>query len=138
MKIYHTSPSRIEKIKDNGLFGECLFFSNEIYQMGAGEVVVYSLDVEKIIVASNLDDNSVIQDIANYFEIDEDEAEKVLTGRTSVFNIGGDGEDDWWVQGKQGEAAKNMGYEAVKSEDEQGAVYIVPMLGRENDLIEVK
>ena len=39
------------------------------------------------------------------------------------------------MQGKQGECAKRMGFEAAKGRDEQGHVYIVPMIDRENDLV---
>jgi len=142
MKIYHTSPEKINKITKTGVFGECLCFSDDIYFMTQAETpVVYTLEIdeEKIIDAFDLDGKSVIKDIADYFDTNDEHAERILDGRKVVGALDGyDGEDDWWVQGKQGEAAKNMGYEAARGEDEQGTVYIVPMFGREKDLIEEK
>ena len=43
-------------------------------------------------------------------------------------------EASWWIQGLQGDVAKIMGYRAAEGFDEQGTVFIVPMLGREVDL----
>ena len=41
----------------------------------------------------------------------------------------------WWLQGKRGECAVKMGHDGCEDEDEQGTVYIVPMTGREKELI---
>lgn len=84
-----------------------------------------------MISVNDLHDGEIIADIMRVLEIDEDDAERVLDGRDTAFDHGGEGEDDWWVQGKQGECAKKMGFKACKAYDEQGAVYIVPM----NDMV---
>ncbi|MCK5614609.1 hypothetical protein KAR91_72765 [Candidatus Pacearchaeota archaeon] len=139
MELIHTSPEAIETgtITDGGMFGECLCFSaNEYVMTVAPTVYVYSLDIAEsdIINVSQLHDDDIVSDIARVLLIDDDDAERVLDGRDTAFDFGGEGEDDWWVQGKQGECAKKMGYRAARGEDEQGAVYIVPMTGREGDL----
>lgn len=137
MQIIHTSPSEITKIEKNGMFDDCLFFSGSEYSMCArGPLYVYSLEIddEKVIAARELYNEEVIADIANVLNVDEDAAERMLDGRDNAFDHGLTGEDDWWIQAKQGECAKLMGYEACEAWDEQGTVYIVPMLGRENEL----
>lgn len=138
MKLIHTSPVEIKEINKNGLFADCLFFSGEEYAMG-NVAATYTLDIEedKIINVRDLYDEEIIADIMRVLDIDEDDAERVLDGRDTAFDHGGEGEDDWWVQAKQGECAKKMGFEACRAEDEQGAVYIVPMFGRENDLVKI-
>ena len=141
MKVYHTSPAEINKITQNGLFNDCLFFANEPYFMTqVKNPVVYSLQLnkEKIINVNELYDKDIIKDIALTLEVNEELAESFLDNSESVFDHNIDSEFDWWLQAKQGECAKAMGYEAVRAEDEQGAVYIVPMLGRESDLVLVK
>ena len=138
MKIIHTSPNKIEKINDSGIFGDCLFFSTNEYMMTQSDIVyVYSLEIseEKICAVYNLYNEEIIKNIAEVLEISEDDAERVLNSRDTVWEHGGGGENDWWVQGKQGECAKRMGFEAAEGRDEQGHVYIVPMIDRENDLV---
>lgn len=137
MKIYHTSPEAITKINSYGTFGESLCFSNDIYSMSVGEVVVYSLEIEEseIIDAHDFDEDDApetLAHIANVCECDEEQALEYLTGSESHE----DPETDWFIQGCMGDAAKEAGYKAARSRDEQGTVYIVPMLGRENDLIQ--
>lgn len=138
MKLIHTSPVEITEIKTDGMFDDCLFFSGSEYAMG-DVAAVYSLDIndDKIIPASELYDEEIIAKIAYALDVDDDAAERMLDGRDSAFDHGKTGEDDWWIQAKQGECAKKMGYEAVKSRDEQGTVYIVPMAGRLNDLVKI-
>lgn len=135
MKLIHTSPVEIKEIKSSGMFDDCLFFSTTEYAMGNVKAV-YSLEIdeEKIVHVSDLYDEELVAHIAQALEVDEDAAERMLDGRDTAFDHGKDGEDDWWIQAKQGECAKKMGYEACETEDEQGTVYIVPMLNRENDL----
>lgn len=138
MKLYHTSPDKIEKISKNGMFDDCLFFANDPYFMTqASNPVVYSIEIDesKIIDVYDLDERSVIENIMEVVEVDEDDAERLLDGRDTAFDHGKDGETDWWVQAKQGEAARMMGFEACRARDEQGTVYIVPMFGREKELI---
>jgi hypothetical protein len=140
MKLFHTSPEKIEKIHENGMFGDCLFFSSEPYYMTMSKKpVVYSIDLDDndVVSVRDLFDEEIVSRIAEVMEIDEEDAERVLDGRDTAFDHGHDGEMDWWVQGTQGECAKKMGFSAVESQDEQGTVWIVPMFGREKDLVEV-
>lgn len=136
MKLYHTSPNKIEAIKKTGLFGECLCFSSSVYSMSVGEVLVYSIEIEdssEIIDVSRFDSDdapNALAHIANVLDCSEDEALDYLTGS----QIHPDAEMDWFVQGMMGEAAKEAGYKAASSRDEQGTVYIVPMFGRESEL----
>ncbi|MDE8603911.1 hypothetical protein M3I01_013490 [Marinomonas sp. RSW2] len=137
MKIFHTSPVEIKAINTLGLFGDCLFFSNDVYTMTASSTVyTYSMEIEDedFIDVSELYDEEVIKDICETLEVEEDDAERMLDGRDTAFDHGKDGEDDWWIQRIQGECAKKMGYKACKAFDEQGTVYIIPMLGRESEL----
>lgn len=136
MKLYHTSPKLIEKISARGTFGECLCFSVDVYSMSVGNVRVYSLELDEseVIDASDFeasDAPAVIAHMMNVLECDEDQALEYLTGSDSHS----DAEMDWFVQGQMGEAAKEAGFKAARSSDEQGVVYIVPMLGNESQLI---
>lgn len=137
MKITHTSPVEITNIVKTGVFDDCLFFSDSEYVMTAADVVyVYSLDIEdeSLISCYELHDDEVIEDIIRVLDVDAEAAESMLCGDTTAFDNGLVGEDDWWIQAKQGECAKKMGYAGCISEDEQGTVYIVPMFGREKEL----
>lgn len=134
--MFHTSPLEIKQgsIKKSGIAGDCLFFSDEIYKMACGDVFVYSADFNTI-EASELYDTEIIEDIAAYFGIEADQAESLLDGSESEWNMDGcQAEDSWWIQGKRGECAAKMGYDGCQDEDEQGVVYIIPMTGREQEL----
>ncbi len=136
MKLYHTSPEEINKISKNGLFDDCLFFSGTPY--GLGDIkAVYEIDINEknIIDAYQLDSEEIVSHIASVLECSEEEAEKMLDGSIEAHDVTNDCEDSWFIQAQQGACAKEMGYEAVRALDEQGAVYIVPMFGREKDLI---
>lgn len=139
MKLFHTSPNKIEKITKYGNFDDCLFFSLEVYEMSAGETITYSIDAEemKFIDASDLHNEEIIAEIAERFDIDEDTAESLLDGSDSVWNHDfADADADWFIQARRGECAKKMGFDGCKDQDEQGAVYIIPMFGRESILVE--
>ena len=138
MEIYHTSPNKIEKINSYGIAGDCLFFSADIYTMTAvPEYVVYSIEIseDQIIKVSDLYDEEIVNEISEEFGVDTDTAENLLDGSESEWDYECDAEKSWWLQGKQGECAKKMGFEACRSKDEQGTVYIVPMMNREKDLV---
>jgi len=139
MNVIHTSPAKIEKIRSYGLFADCLFFSNNEYVMTAAEgYYVYALEIQddEIIEDYELYDDEIIAEIADNLGVDNDIAESLLDGSQSANDLMLEdaGEADWWIQSKQGECAKKMGYKACQSTDEQGTVYIVPMMGRESDL----
>lgn len=133
--MYHTSPTKIEKgmINHGGIAGDCLFFSDDVYQMSDAAVYVYEADFD-CISACNLEDDEIIAEIAEKFGVDSDTAEGLLDGSESEWDYGADAEDSWWLQGKRGECAVKMGYDGCEDEDEQGTVYIVPMSGREGEL----
>ena len=140
--MFHTSPSKIEigSINNNGVSGSCLFFSDEIYTMTASkEVYVYEADFN-CVSASQLHDDAIIARIAEYFGCDEELAESLLDGSESEWNqdFNCDGSDSWWLQGMRGQCAVKMGFDGCEDEDEQGTVYIVPMIGRESELTLVK
>jgi len=139
MQIFHTSPEKIEKIDSFGMFGECLCFSADVYQMSACSTVTYSIEIneDEIIEAGSFfyqDDceklNDIVEDIMDLAGCGREEAEEFLSQRESHS----DAEIDWRIQGYAGEAAKVLGYKCAEAEDEQGTVYLVPMLDRENQL----
>ena len=136
--MYHTSPNKISigSINKNGISGDCLFFSDDVYVMTtSSSYYVYEADFE-CVKASNLYDESIVSEIAEYFNCDLDLAESLLDSSESEWyqDFDCDGEDSWWLQGKRGQCAVKMGYDGCKDEDEQGVVYIVPMTGRESEL----
>lgn len=136
--MFHTSPSKIElgSINSNGVSGSCLFFSDDVYTMTASKMVyVYEADFN-CVSASQLHDDAIITRIAEYFGCDEELAESLLDGSESEWNQDFDceGSDSWWLQGMRGECAVKMGFDGCEDEDEQGAVYIIPMVGRESEL----
>ncbi|WP_342609108.1 hypothetical protein [Vibrio tritonius] len=139
MKIFHTSPEKIESINAYGVAGDCLFFSCDVYQMSAAATLTYTLEIdeESIVSVSQLHDEAIIAEIAEYFGCDEELAESLLNASENEWrqDFECDADMSWWLQGKRGQCAKTMGYEACEDEDEQGTVYIVPMMGRETDLV---
>lgn len=147
--VYHTSPETIIEITMNGLFDDCLFFSTDVYAMG-NVVKTYSMEVEcleaeRFFYRDNCDEilKDVVKDIMSYFDCSEETACDLLDNTEDSFqyayNKGLDGgEGSWYIQKKQGEAGKLLGYDGAISDDEQGTVYIIPMFGREKDLKEVK
>lgn len=136
--MYHTSPHLITEgsINKDGVAGDCLFFSHNEYHMASASIYTYEADFE-CIEACRLDDEEIIAQIAEYFNLDEDTAYDLLTADINEWRLEGfdtDAEDSWWLQGKRGECAVKMGYDGCEDIDEQGTVYIVPMFGREKEL----
>ena len=133
--MYHTSPRKKIEINKNGIAGDCLFFSDEVYQMSASSIYVFEADFN-CVSACELHDDEIISEIADYFDCDLELAESLLDASESEWNqdFDCDGDASWWLQGKRGECAVKMGYDGCEDLDEQGAVYIVPMLGRESEL----
>lgn len=136
--MFHTSPNKIEAgtIKQNGTFGSCLFFSDDIYHMSAASTFVYESDFN-CVKSSELYDEDTVKRIAEYFGCDEELAESLLDGSESEWDqdFECEGEDSWWLQRMRAECAVKMGYDGCEDEDEQGTVYIVPMIGRECELV---
>lgn len=140
MELFHTSPSPITVINSYGMLGECLCFSSSVYQMAACEVLVYKIEVseDEIIKASTFfyrDDcdklDPIVSNIMELADCDEEQAQEYLAQNDHHP----DAEIDWRIQGYAGEAAKVLGFRVCEALDEQGTVYIVPMRGREADLI---
>lgn len=150
MKIYHTSPNLINKITTDHLFQGALFFSSTPYFMHQrGERHVYSLEVDEdmIVSVSNLYDEEAIQEIMIEMkrigvDIDEDDAESLLDNSRQPGDFAPEGCPDysefgevtWWIQGLQSIVARKQGALAVESEDEQGTVWIINLVGKEEML----
>ena len=135
--MYHVSNREITPgtINSWGIAGECLFFSNNKYSVSGGnEAWVYEADFD-CVLAFDLDDQESIAEIMNWFDVDEDDAIEMLTGENaSDYVEDATAEDEWWLQGIRGEAARNMGFDGCQDRDENGTVYIVPMKNRESQL----
>ena len=135
--MFHTSPNKEIKVNNYGVAGSCLFFSDNVYQMSQVSIYVFEADFD-CVRASQLHDEEIITEIADMFDCSEDEAESLLDASGSEWDFCCDSEKSWWLQGKRGECAVKMGFDGCEDEDEQGTVYIVPMLGREAELTFVK
>lgn len=133
--MYHTSPNKEIIINNNGVAGSCLFFSDDVYQMSESSVYVFEAEFD-CVRASQLHDEEIISEIAEYFDCDLELAESLLDASESEWQQGFECDSDasWWLQGKRGECAVKMGFDGCEDEDEQGTVYIVPMFGRESEL----
>lgn len=148
MQLFHTSPAKIEKITTDGRFGEFLFFSSSVYTMTASAAVVYSLDLADADVieagqlfyhndAAKLD--GLVTELAARLDINTDDAEALIEESKSVYDLDNIAAEDaadasWDVQLFTARAAKLLGYRAVQVQDEQGAAYMVDMLGHETEL----
>ena len=146
MILYHTSPEKIEKInKHRGPFSGALFFSDTPYFMSSASKLVYTVNVDDsdFLDLDDLDDDlEILEDIKHMYsvlfddEIDTDDAYDYLVEDSNIFDQGFDGElaseFSWFLQGIQAKAAKNQGYLGVKSQDEQGTVWIINMIDREH------
>lgn len=149
MELFHTSPSKIEKIRSNGRFGEFLFFSSRVYKMTAGAAVVYSLDLADadVIEAGQLFYHAdavklqpLVDELATRLGVSEEDAEALIEESKSVYDLDSIEAEDaadasWDVQLLTARAAKILGFRAVQLQDEQGAAYLVDMLGREGELV---
>lgn len=138
MELFHTG-SKIEKITSNGRYGEFLFFGASDCHYGD---VTYKIEVseEKIIDPNTFfyrDDceklESIVAEVMELAECDEDEAEEYLSQRESHT----DADIDWDIQALTAKAAKTLGYRGVEIPDEHGTSYMIDMLGHEDELEEV-
>lgn len=141
--IYHTSPEPIIEIKSSygsGVFGDVLFFSDSVYSMCVGDYITYKLEADEneIVGVSELYDAGIIEEIRVYFKTDSDTAERLLQDEIDVMDVIDDVEEaneaSWYIQAQQGQCAKKMGYLGAMGTDEQGCVYMIPMLGLEHRL----
>ena len=149
MELFHTSPAKIDKINASGRFGEFLFFSNDIYTMTSASPVVYRLELgdDDVIEAGRLfwhDDAEKLQplvaELAARLGVSEEDAEALIEESKSAHDIDSIEPEDaadasWDVQLFTARAAKSLGFRAVQVQDEQGAAWMVDMLGREAELV---
>jgi len=155
MKIYHTSANKIEKIEQNGSFGSVLFFSKTPYCTGRARFT-YEMEVDEDEVvgayeALYLDaiDYSVIKkfiaELQDYLQrcfnvevSDEDTLTELLFEEVNTYDFFDDSETaaetGWYIQQLLGEMARDTGYKAFVSKDEQGQVFIADMYQREDEL----
>lgn len=133
MSAFHTSPEQILQINQDGLFDDGLFFSyNTPYTMGK-VAAIYELDVEKLNIANvwDLDEaEKTISEFSRIFDINEDTATDILIEKDQISNYTGDCEDEWTTQKFQLRAAKELSYDAIEVNDEQGAALLVAMSGK--------
>lgn len=149
MELFHTSPEAISQINTHGRYGSFLFFSSHVYAMNAGSVKAYSieLDESECIGAGELfyhEDaaklDSLVAEVAARYDIDEDAAAALIDESKSIYDIESNvepedlGDAAWDIQHATARAAALLGFRAVRVSDEQGASYMVEMLGREQDL----
>lgn len=144
MKLYHTSPLEISKIKTSGRFGEFLCFSGHEYVMTAGGHVLYKIEIDE---GEIIDDGSLfyhpdagllddlVSDFCARFDVDADTAEEIISGRAELDRDVHDADDSWDAQEFTARAAKILGYRGVRARDEQGTLYMIDMLGRESELV---
>jgi hypothetical protein len=150
MELFHTSPDKIEKVNPFGLFGDCLCFSGRPYFMTeAPAPVVYKIELDdsEIVEASSFfyrDDcdklSGLVEEVMELVGCDEDTAQDLLAGTQSLLSVADeyDPEMDFEIQKLTGKAGKVLGFRAVETRDEQGAMWLVSMSGHEQDLIEVE
>ncbi|OVE45677.1 hypothetical protein [Chromobacterium violaceum] len=142
MELFHTSPNEITAISKNGRFGEFLCFSGNVYTMTAGQFVTYKLEIneELLIEAGSLfyhEDAAkldvLVAQFCRRFDVDEDTAEEIISEREQLDSA--DADDLWDVQLFTARAAKLLGYRGCIMSDEQGALYMIDMLGHEAELV---
>ena len=106
-----------------------LFFSSNDYAMSDAKFS-YELNIEESEIASvsSLYAENAASQVMYLFDCDEELAEELLDGSSSEWNLDNcDAEKSWKLQGIQAHCAKEMGFIAVESEDENGTVYAVAM-----------
>lgn len=146
MELFHTSPEKIEHISQDGLFGDFLCFAASPYFMTqADNPVVYRIELadDEVIEAASFfyhDDyallDGVVAKVMEMVGCDEDTAQDLLSGKASLLDVADefDPEQDFEIQRLQGEAARALGFRAVETVDEQGAMWLVSMEGCEHEL----
>lgn len=147
MELIHTSPSEIKEVRAHGRFDSFLFFSSREYSMSVGQHVAYSIEIDEdsIIEASRLFYHGdaeklqrLVDELAARYEIDADDAEALIEGKVSAYDIIDDADEaadaSWDAQLYAARAAVLLGYRGVAVEDEQGMAYMIDMLGREAEL----
>ena len=145
MRIIHTSPSEITEIRTDGLFGDCLCFSDHEYAMGQVKAV-YAMEIDEnsVIRGSDLEEDGEAEAkaIAELVaitdgELSGEEAFQLLSEESNAWTLLADRMDtdaiadlSWDVQRLQGRIAAEDGFNAFAGSDEQGIVYLVSMTGK--------
>jgi hypothetical protein len=137
MKLFHTSPSIINEIYEDGTFGSHVFFSDHEYVMTEGDYVTYLVDIDEkdVVAASSLfyQDNwknamPTVQKVMDRIAVEQDIAMNLIDGTLCLMDISEmDSDDDFWIQKMQAEAAQLMGYNAVAVKDETGISYMLDL-----------
>lgn len=144
-ELFHTSGSDIKQINKYGTFGEFLFFSTGVYKTVANTANVYKIEVNEddFIAAGSLFYNvaaekleGLVAEFCEKYGVDEDTAEEIISERANAWNEieDCDAETSWDIQRFTARAAKILGYRGAIVQDEQGAAWMVDMLGRESEL----
>lgn len=155
----HSSPEKELKIDEYGLFGSFLFFvtgedAGDAYRMSSDNNV-FALEENSVslIKASSLfyqeganEENkalwAIVHEVMERFNVDEETAMALLDESESEivneYDKESEGEDGWWLQHATARAAKALGFDGVEVTDEQGASYMIDMLGREEELIKLE
>ena len=144
LELIHTGSEEIKHIHENGVFGSFLFFSDTEYWMTQADVVyVYQIEIDEdelIDVDRMFFDHSyeevidIIEEVAERFEVDFETAAGFIDESINPYDHGCDGDDRWAIQLYTAKAAKKLGYRGVIVSDEQGAAYMIEMLGQEDQL----
>lgn len=141
MKIFHTSPQAITEIYESDVFGDVLFFADKPYYRLPSKFV-YAIDIPDDEIWSQWQlfrsrDEDVVaaieraaKEMAEELGIDFDRAEHILTDEDADYRD----LDGWTVQSYIGKLAKYADISCIRSRDEQGTVYIVPMAGKVDQL----
>lgn len=150
MQLFHTSPTQISDITDDGRFSGFLFFAGAAYVMTAGDFVSYEIEIDddKIIDAERLFYHknaarldALVQKVVDMVGCDDDTAEELIAQRIDVHSIDSavDAEDlgevSWDIQHITAEAAVLLGFRGVAMNDEQGRAYLIDMRGRAHELM---
>ena len=156
--LNHTSPSIIETINSkHEYFQGALFFSHDVYTKTASkEVHLYTVEIneEEVIDYYNLEPSQEVIDDAKHIvnclfdiNLDDDQIYDLITTNDThnfIFEFFEDqclfdidfceslGELSWYVQGYQAKTARENGFIACRSEDEQGTVYAIHLVNRED------
>ena len=132
--IYHVSPTKIENINDDGLFGHGLFFAS--YECKAGEFA-YALELSelKVIRAGSLCyhidgyENDDVKAFAEKYGLDIDTAfDAICEGNVDLYDyLSPDDACDagFEIQRLALVLAEKLGFDAVELEDENGGVWLV-------------
>lgn len=138
----HSSPEKIETIRDSDLFGSFLFFvagetPRDAYCMGDAQFFyVAEVADDAVIEASRLwyqdnyeDAQPIIDEAMTRWGVDEDTAMGLIDGSINVYDIDIEPEDlgeaSWACQRMAAEAARAMGFVGVEVDDEQGTSYML-------------